>query len=76
MVITRQRAEHLAQIETEARKLAQSGQYAGATGIQRALLARGYDTHKVFANRWTHSELDRLCDQAIRAGKSALRMAG
>jgi hypothetical protein len=39
-------------------------------------LARGYDTHKVFANRWTHSELDRLCDQAIRAGKSALRMAG
>jgi hypothetical protein len=72
MVITSQRAAHLAQIETEARKLARSGRYAGAIGIQWALLAHGYDTRKVFANRWTHSELDRLCDQAIRAGKSGL----
>jgi hypothetical protein len=57
--------ERLALIETVARKMARSGQYAGAHAVEIALLAHGYsEAHTVFANRWSVAELDRLCDQA------------
>ena len=57
--------ERLARIETEARTLARSGKYHSFTSIKNLLLAHGYpEAHKVFANRWTRSELDRLCQQA------------
>jgi len=60
--------ERLAQIETAARRLARSGRYLGFKSIEAALLAQGYaEVPKVFANRWTCSELDRLCEQARRA---------
>ena len=57
--------ERLARIETEARTLARSGNYHGFSSIKHLLLAHGYpEAQKVFANRWTQSELDRLCRQA------------
>ena len=60
--------ESLARIETEARKLARSGQYQSFISIELALLARGYrDAAKVFANPWTQHELDRICEQARQA---------
>jgi hypothetical protein len=59
--------ERLAQIETEARVLARSGKYLSSRSIQRVLLTQGFcEAHKVFANLWTQSELDRLCEQARR----------
>jgi hypothetical protein len=59
--------ERYAQIETEARVLAWSGHYEGAEAIEMALLAKGYkEAVELFANRWTKSELDRLCDEARR----------
>jgi hypothetical protein len=62
--------DQLARIETEARKLARSGEHRGFGSIQRVLLARGFaQAHKVFANRWTCSELDRLCEQAQHANR-------
>jgi hypothetical protein len=57
--------QRLARIETEARTLARSGDFGGFASIERALLTRGYDeAPRVFANRWTQSEVDRLCLQA------------
>jgi hypothetical protein len=57
--------ERLARIETEARTLARSGNHPGFSSIKHLLLTRGYpEADKVFANRWTQSELDRLCQQA------------
>jgi hypothetical protein len=55
-----------ARIETEARKLARSGEYSSWRSVERALLARTCLTQVpcVFANAWTRSELDRLCRQA------------
>jgi hypothetical protein len=54
-----------ARLETEARQLAHSGQYRNSAAIERELLARGYpNIERFFANRWTQSELDRLCRQA------------
>jgi hypothetical protein len=59
--------ERVAQIETEARKMARSGAYHNASSIESVLVEMGYpEARKLFANRWTHSELNRLCDQAIR----------
>jgi hypothetical protein len=59
--------ERVAQIETEARKLARSGAHYNARSIETVLVAMGYpEARKLFANRWTHSEVNRLCDQAIR----------
>ena len=59
--------ERLAHIETEARKLARSGNYVSASAIEMALLAGGcHEATKLFANRWTQSELNRLCDEATR----------
>jgi hypothetical protein len=63
--------ERLAQIETEARTLARSSNYSSATSIE-ALLVQSYrEASKLFANPWTHSEIERLCEQAIRARQCA-----
>jgi hypothetical protein len=65
--------DQLAEIETEARRLARSGQYQGFGSIQTALKARGFTkAPRVFANRWTCSELDRLCERALRKREHAL----
>jgi hypothetical protein len=54
-----------ARIESEARKLAHSGDHSGWRSIERALLSRSLtQVPYVFANAWTRSELDRLCRQA------------
>jgi hypothetical protein len=56
-----------ASIESEARRLARSGEHSSWRSIERALLARDHFTRVspyVFANAWTRSELDRLCLQA------------
>jgi hypothetical protein len=63
------RPGHLAErgrIETEARKLAHSGQHSGWRSIERALMSRGTfcQVSYVFRNAWTRSELNRLCQQA------------
>jgi hypothetical protein len=64
-IMKRGTIDRIAQIETEARKMARSGQYRGSGSIQMALLARGFvEASKLFTNRWTCSELDRLCEQA------------
>jgi hypothetical protein len=54
-------------IETEARKLAHSGQHTGWRSIERALRDWSAFTQVpfVFRNEWTRSELDRLCRQAL-----------
>jgi hypothetical protein len=57
--------DRLATIETQARKLARSGDHRGFASIQAALLEQGFsEAVTVFRNRWTRSELDRLCEQA------------
>jgi len=63
-----------ARVETEARKLARSGEYAGWRSIERVLLAQSFtQVSYVFANLWTRSELDQLCQQAqLRRKKRAL----
>ena len=67
LAMTAKTSDQVAQIETEARRLARSGEYRGFRSIQAALLARGLPkVPKVFANRWTCTELDRLCEQALR----------
>lgn len=60
--------ERLAKTESEARKLAWSGEYRSSRLIESALLNLGFlEATKLFANRWTHAELDRICDQAQRS---------
>lgn len=57
--------ERVARIETKARTLARSGNHHSFSSIRNALLAEGHpEALKVFANRWTQHELDRLCQQA------------
>lgn len=57
--------EAIAYIETEARRLARSGSHYGWRSIESALLDRNLTgVRKVFANRWTQFELDRLCAKA------------
>jgi hypothetical protein len=66
--------ERLARVETEARTLARSGNHRSFSSIKMLLLTHGYsEVHKVFANRWTQCEVDRLCQQAqhIRASIAA-----
>jgi hypothetical protein len=59
--------QRLARIETEARTLARSGNFGGFVSVERALLTRGFEeAPRVFANRWTQSEVDRLCVLARR----------
>lgn len=58
-------AAERAHIESAARKLARSGEHSGWRSIERVLSTRGFSqTPNVFANSWTRSELDRLCQQA------------
>jgi hypothetical protein len=56
-------------IETEARKLALSGCYAGWLAIQCVLMEQpGYtQVSRVFANEWTRSELNRLCARSAKS---------
>ena len=64
----RRLVERMRHIETEARKLASSGLHENCNSIEMALLMQGYrEAVKVCAHPWTRSELDRLCDQALRA---------
>jgi hypothetical protein len=57
--------ERVNRIETQARRLAQSGQYKDFSSIEMQLLAQGHrEASIVFANRWTQSEVDRLCERA------------
>ena len=60
--MTTRNAERLAQIETEARRMARSGAYYGFREIEARLLERGYlEAAKLFANPWTQQEIDRFC---------------
>jgi hypothetical protein len=66
--------QRLARIETEARTLARSGNFGGFASIERALLTRGFDeAPRIFANRWTQFEVDRLCHQARRVAPQPAR---
>jgi hypothetical protein len=58
--------EERARIESEARRLARSGEHGGWWSIRAALFAQGRFTQipYVFGNLWTCSELDRLCQEA------------
>ncbi len=54
--------ERYARIETLARALARSGRYRGYLEIESILASRGLpEARKVFANRWSQAEVDRLC---------------
>jgi hypothetical protein len=67
----------LAQIETKSRAMARSGKYRSHAAIEMALLAQGFaEAHIVFANRWSQSELDRLCDQARSSQRGLHVMRG
>jgi hypothetical protein len=58
----KQYVERLAQIETEARRMARSGVYVEYSAIQWRLEERGFsDAHRLFKNPWTRAEIDRLC---------------
>ena len=58
----KQHVERLAKIETEARRMAQSGAYMEFSTILRHLDERGYrDARRIFKNPWTRAEIDRLC---------------
>jgi hypothetical protein len=61
--------DRLGRIETAARTLARSGRYLGSTPIERVLLAQDAslqaEIRRLFSNKWTRSEIDRLCDRAI-----------
>jgi len=58
----KQHVDRLAEIETEARRMAQSGAYLEFSTILRRLEERGYqDARRIFKNPWTQAEIDRLC---------------
>jgi hypothetical protein len=67
--------EERARIESEARKLARSGEHNGWWSIQAALLTQGRFTQisYVFGNLWTCLELDRLCQKAQLQNKEGVR---
>lgn len=57
--------ERIANIETEARRLANSGAFNNFVAVRRELIASGYkEAWKMFNNPWTQSEIDRLCTLA------------
>jgi hypothetical protein len=59
--------EKLAALETAARTLARSGKYRGYKTVEMALVASGFaNAAEIFTNRWTCSEINRLCEQAQR----------
>jgi hypothetical protein len=62
----RRDSDVLALIETKARTLARSGEHHGWQSIERTLLRQGFlHAQKLFANRWTQTEVNRLCDNAL-----------
>jgi hypothetical protein len=64
-MVKRYRTNQLARIETMARSLARSGKYRSYVEIRNLLEVRGFDqTPRVFENRWSQTEIDRLCYQA------------
>ena len=66
------RINDLARIETQARALARSGKYRSHVAIRNVLEASGFElTAKIFDNRWSQTEIDRLCHQARRIGAAA-----
>jgi len=66
------RPNDLARIETQARAMARSGKYRGHAEIRNVLESSGFElTAKVFDNRWSQTEIDRLCHQARRIGAAA-----
>jgi hypothetical protein len=53
---------HIGRLETEARRMARSGAFVGFHAVQRRLLDTGFvEAQKLFKNRWTQAEIDRLC---------------
>ena len=63
--------DHRALIETRARNLARSGKHWSSASIKAALKSQGFEgVNKLFDNRWTRSELDRICEQARASGFS------
>jgi hypothetical protein len=66
--------ERLAHIETEARVMAQSGKYRSFVTIEMVLLTQGFrEARRLFANRWTQAEVDRLCELANRRAVDLVR---
>jgi hypothetical protein len=60
-------AEERARFESEARRLARSGEHSGWWSIKETLLERRFpQVTYMFANAWTCSELDRLCQEATQ----------
>jgi hypothetical protein len=58
--------DRLARIETEARRLARSGNHQSFESIERALLIDGYcESPRLFRNLWTQLELNRICQEAM-----------
>lgn len=58
----------IAQIETEARRLARTGTHVDHRTIKRAFLDTGYmEAERLFRNRWIMQEIDRICLNARAA---------
>jgi hypothetical protein len=69
------RPDDLARIETKARTLARSGKYRSHVEIRNVLEAGGYDlTARIFDNRWSQAEIDRLCDRARGLARSVVKI--
>jgi hypothetical protein len=61
----RRNFDQRALIETKALKLAWSGEHQSFASIKAVLQRQGYEgVDRLFANRWTRSELDRICEKA------------
>jgi hypothetical protein len=60
------RTERLANIETNARLYAHSGDHLDFTTIEARLIREGYpEARKLFANLWTRNEVNRICQHAF-----------
>jgi hypothetical protein len=65
MTNNHQKSERLALIESKARAYARSGDHRDFSSIEALLIIEGYsEARKLFANRWTQEELNRICRQA------------
>jgi hypothetical protein len=54
--------EILARIETQARKLARTGEHPDWWSVENTIVDAGYpEARRLFANRWTQVEISRLC---------------
>ena len=61
----------MAEIETAARLLARSGKFLNYRGVNSQLAELGYpEAGKLFANRWTQTEIDRICREAWSVGSN------